>query len=288
MKNPREKRRFVVFIGRALIHRKTLKELLAWFNGDELRRKMLSNNSFPIEQATRAFFYHNSNLTERINLIKAHIAFLQETLQEEYFLRLTDISDNGVSVWQSTYNEKNWQVLLRTEGGQRKEGMLSLEMNLGNDHLYQIMFWFAPDEKGDMSLWIGALQGPNMPNAREVIKEITKYCHRYRTKNLILYMLQAVARGLNIKHIYAVSNEGYYANNHIRRDRKLKTDFGEFWQEAGGHITTDPRFYELPLREPRKTVEEIPTRKRADYRKRFAFQDAIDEVITENVKKMMR
>ena len=101
-------------------------------------------------------------------------------------------------------------------------------------------------------------------------------------------MTQAVARALALKHIYAVSNEGYYANNHVRRDRKLKTDFGAFWAEAGGHVTKDARFYELPLTESRKTMEEVPTRKRAVYRRRFAFQDDVDAQIAAAREKLGR
>ena len=99
----------------------------------------------------------------------------------------------------------------------------------------------------------------------------------------MLYMVRATARALSLQHIYAVSNEGYYANNHIRRDRKLKTDFGAFWEEAGGHVTDDPRFYELPLTEARKTETEIPTRKRATYRRRYAMLDAIDASVASSM-----
>jgi uncharacterized protein VirK/YbjX len=172
--------------------------------------------------------------------------------------------------------------------GQRKEGLLSVNMHVGDTTLYQIMFWLNTDKNGDESMWIGAMQGPNVANANEIIKDITKRSHRYRTKNLILYMTMAVARNFKCKHIYAVSNEGYYAMNHIRKDRKLKTDFGVFWEEVGGHRTNDHRFYEIPLVEPRKTMEEVPTRKRAVYRKRFAFQDDVDIQIETNMQKIMR
>lgn len=91
-----------------------------------------------------------------------------------------------------------------------------------------------------------------------------------------------------MKHIYAVTNAGYYAQNHVRRDRKLKTDFGAFWEEAGGRPTEDPRFDELPLVEPRKTMEEVPTRKRAVYRRRFAFLDDVDAQIAANMVKVLR
>lgn len=154
--------------------------------------------------------------------------------------------------------------------------------------MYQIMFWFDKDKCGNDALWIGAMQGPNMDEAKDIIKKITKRCHGYRTKNLILYMTQAVARALDVDKIYAVTNYGYYANNHIRLDRKLKTSFSDFWREAGGLETDDKRFYELPLVEPRKTMDEVPTRKRAVYRRRFELLDEIDETVGQAIAKLRR
>ena len=86
----------------------------------------------------------------------------------------------------------------------------------------------------------------------------------------------------------SVSNTGYYANNHIRLDRKLKTDFGAFWEEIGGWETDDHRFYELPLVYPRKTMEEVPTRKRAVYRRRFAMLDEIDQEVQKRIEALLR
>ena len=150
-----------------------------------------------------------------------------------------------------------------------------------------MIFWLSPNPSGEPSLWIGAMQGPNMEDAREIVKRATKLCHAYRTKNLILYATQAVARALGAAHIYAVTNEGYYTNNHLRMDKKLKTDFSDFWREAGGKETEDKRFDELPLIEPRKTMEEVPTRKRAVYRRRFAMLDELDAAVAENMKNAM-
>jgi len=160
------------------------------------------------------------------------------------------------------------------EPGQRKEGLLSVVLWLGDVPFYQIIFWINTAADGTPAMWIGAMQGPNMAHAQDVVKQATKACHSYRTKNLVLYVAQAAARALGLRHIYAVTNEGYYANNHIRMDRKLKTDFSEFWREAGGIETKDMRFMELPLTEKRKTMEEVPTRKRAVYRRRFASRIA--------------
>lgn len=285
--NPREVHRLLVFIGRSLLHTSSLRELMDFFTHDALRQRIFAKNPFPLEQVTRAFFYANSTFQERMMLIKTHYMLLQEKLQPKWAEKLACFNGN-YEIWKSADEDIQWNALLTFEPGQRKEGLLSLDMRLDGQHLYQIMFWLNKDKQGEDALWIGAMQGPNRADAKDVVKETTKRAHRYRTKNLILYMTMAVARSFGCRHIYAVSNEGYYANNHVRRDRKLKTDFGAFWQEAGGHVAEDKRFYEIPLIEPRKTMEEVPTRKRAVYRKRFAFQDDVDAQIAANLEKIAK
>ena len=281
MKNPREVHRWIVFVGRSILHYSVIRRLYRFFQKNEVRQQIFAINKFPIEQVTRAFFYKGSTFSEREKLIRAHFEFLQSKLQAPSMVRLN--TWKWQEIWKASEEDIDWQTSIGFAPGQRKEGLMSLIMHLDGAELYQMMFWFAKDKNGEDSLWIGAMQGPNMANAKDIIKDITKRSFRYRTKNLILYMTQAVARSFEVKHIYAVSNEGYYANNHVRRDRKLKTDFGAFWEETGGHITTDSRFYEIPLVEPRKSMEDVPTRKRAVYRKRFAFQDDVDAQITKHM-----
>lgn len=286
LSNWREKRRYWTFCIRVARHRRKMQELYDWFRSDSQRAEMLADNPFPIEQVTRGFFYAGSTFEERLALVKNHFILLQKIFKPDYAVRLGKRNAEYV-VWESPYEDICWNAMLNFEEGQRKEGLLVLKMTLGREDLYQMMFWLGYDKRNEPSLYIGAMQGPNMENARDVVKEITKRSHRYRTKNLILYMTQAVARSIGMKHIYAVSNSGYYANNHLRLDRKLKTDFGEFWAEAGGTVTGDERFYEIPLVETRKTEAEIPTRKRAVYRKRFAFQDEADRQIEEKLRDIL-
>lgn len=282
LNNWRECHRFIVFIARAMIHANGMKKLLAFFHENEARQAILAENGFQAEQVTRAFFYAGSTFQERLELIENHILFEESIFTTEWVIRLN--TDKAFPIWQAKDEGPVWNAMLKLAPGQRKEGLLSIIMRLDDIELYQMMFWFNKNREGEYSLYIGAMQGPNVEHARNLVKEVTKRAHRYRTKNLILYMTQAVARAVGVAHIYAVSNEGYYAMNHLRTNRKLKTDFGAFWEEAGGHVTEDPRFYELPLIEHRKTMEEVPTRKRAVYRKRFAFQDDVDTQISDNIK----
>lgn len=284
MQNPREVHRFVVFVIRCMLHPFRMQRLERFFHSTPLMERIAAEYGFVYEQPTRAFFYNKSTFSERAQLVEEHMSYLAEKMKEQDFLDL--YAEKRKLLWQSTDEGEELRLCLSYHPGQRKEGLLSLVLSCDAGELYQMIFWIAKDHQGEWSLWIGAMQGPNMENARDVIKRITKRCHAYRTKNLILHVTQETARALGLKHIYAVTNYGYYANNHIRRDRKLKTDFSQFWEEAGGKPCDDERFYELSLIEYRKTMDEIPTRKRAVYRRRFALLDDIDQSIAEAIKKI--
>ena len=286
MSNPREYRRYLVFRIRCAWNRGRMRRLWDYFHSTPTLEKISEVFPFVYEQPSRAFFYHRSTFEERAALVEAHFSFLTGKLREEALLSV--YGGSSVLLWEGPkLDEIPLSLYLFIEPGQRKEGLLSVILRLERKPLYQIVFWIAPDKAGRPSMWIGAMQGPNMEDAREIVKRVTKLCHAYRTKNLILHAAQTVARSLGLSRIFAVTNEGYYANNHLRADRKLKTDFSDFWLEAGGKDTDDSRFDELPLIEPRKTMEEVPTRKRAVYRRRFEMLDEMDASVKEHIKEAM-
>ena len=141
-----------------------------------------------------------------------------------------------------------------------------------------MMFWVGlSPETGKPALFVGALQGTTLGN--EAVKAMTKKFFGYRTKNLIFYGLRTAAGLMGAETIYAVTNAGYYAMNHVRMDRKLKTNFGDFWAECGGTPTRDPRFYEIPLEEHRRDLSELKPSKRANHRRRYELMDQMAESI---------
>ncbi|MBE8950154.1 MAG: DUF535 domain-containing protein [Quinella sp. 3Q1] len=285
LNNPREAHRFAVFVARCLLHPQRMSRLEKFFAQSELLAKVAAGYPFVYEQATRAFFYHRSTFEERARLIEENMSFLSARFNEDFMLKL--YGDKKIELWRLPLDETlgDMNLVLCAESGQRKEGLAAVMFNLPDEvPVYQILFWIARDAEKNWAMWIGAMQGPNVDDAKDLVKRITKKCHAYRTKNLILYAAQSVARSLGVKKIFAVTNEGYYANNHVRRDRKLKTSFSDFWAEAGGTPTNDARFFELPLVETRKTADEIPSHKRAQYRRRFAMLDELDAAIAETLR----
>lgn len=277
----KEYKRYVVFQVRCRLHSKNIDDILNFFDANDLRRRMLLGCPSLVEQTTRSFFYKGSTWDERIKLVKNHIQILEDKCDSKLLERLY-ASNERIRVWEDGYLDKPLGMDLWFHGGQRKEGCLSLVLNYEGEELYQIMFWLNKNKAEETVLFIGALQGPQ--NGSEIIKDLTKAFFGYRTKNLIFYGIRCVSEAFGVKEIYAVANEGYYAMNHIRRDRKLKTDFGEFWQECEGFVSDDKRFYVIPVEEARKPLEEIASKKRAQYRRRFAKLDEISDSIANSLK----
>lgn len=284
--NSREARRFLVFEVRCYLHSGRMQELYDFFTADPILDKLVKAYPFAYEQATRSVFYKGSSFAERRDLIEAHLSFMKDYFKESVCLGL--YQKKTYLLWESQDEGEPLRFSFEFHPGQRKEGLLALVLRFGDEYLYQMMLWIAPNKQGEMSLWIGAMQGPNMENARDVVRKVTRRCHSYRTKNFILHATQEAAKALGLTHLYGVTNYGYYANTKKRIDKKLKTSFTDFWEESGGRALEDRRFYELPMTEYRKTMEEIPTRKRNNYRKRYALLDEVDAAIAKEIKALLK
>lgn len=277
----KEWKRYIVFLTRCHFHKNQIKDLLNFLEATPLRQEMLRHTTSFVEQTTRQFFYKNSTWDERIGLVKNHLTYLETVLNDDALAKLYARGER-LNLWEDLYEEKPLTLALWFHAGQRKEGCLSLVLTLAEEELYQIMFWLSPSPAdGQPSLWIGALQGT--PNGSEIIKGLTKAFFGYRTKNLIFYGIRNVASALQCEHLYAVSNAGYYAMNHVRADRKLKTSLDDFWRECEGNPCEDGRFFELPITEYRKTMEELKPSKRAQHRRRFAKMDEITTAVQNNL-----
>ncbi len=284
----KEMKRYLVFRARCRMHKDIIEDVLDFFAATELRKKILEGTPSFIEQVTRAFFYKGSDYPDRAALVKNHILFMEKHFTPESIAKLYAEADENtnsgkrLTLWEDVFEDRPLRMNLLFYAGQRKEGCLSLALTWDDEDLYQIMFWFGPDmEKTGDAIWIGAMQGT--PNGSDVIKRLTKAFFGYRPKNLIFYGIRNLARCLRLQRIYAVTNEGYYAMNHVRSDRKLKTDFAAFWQECEGiECAGDSRFYAIPVEEHRKDMSELKPSKRAQHRRRFEKMDQIDAAFDES------
>ena len=98
MDNPREQRRFVVFVVRAMLHHRELQQLLAFFEEVPIKQEISRGNPFFYEQVTRQFFYKGSTFTERNQLIRENVDILVAAFSADS-LRQLYVEKKGIQLW---------------------------------------------------------------------------------------------------------------------------------------------------------------------------------------------
>ena len=277
----RETRRVVLHTVRSMSRRQQMNRLENYFANYKPDPELLQRQIGLYELMTRIFLYKDSTVDERLDAIINHFDYIQnvftdEAIQFMYSVDkdnfLDDVSriKRGLTVWQS--EELKMKAQLYYGAGQRKEGLLTLLLTLESQGVYHANFRFGKGFNGEKAMWIGTIQGykDGLANA----KTATKKMFGYRPKNFIMYLLRLIAQQCGVETIYAVSDEGFYANTHLVRGHRAKVaELDSLWQESGGELSKDPRFYVIPLEEYRKPIEEIKSQKRSQYRKRYDMLD---------------
>ena len=292
----RETRRVVLHTARSLGRRQHMKRLENYFANYKPDPELLHRQIGLYELMTRIFFYKDSTATERLDGIINHFNYIQniftdEAIQSMYSIDKDNLLDDvsrikrGIVVWKS--KELDMKAQLYYDAGQRKEGLLTLLLTLENQGVYHANFRFGKGFNGEPAMWIGTVQGykDGLDNA----KTVTKKMFGYRPKNFIMFLLRHIAVICKVESIYAVSDEGFYANTHLVRGHRAKVaELNPLWEESGGVVCSDKRFFKIPLEEYRKPIEEIKSQKRSQYRKRYDLLDQYQEEVQENLKPYLK
>ena len=292
----RETRRVVLHTVRSMGRRQKMNRLENYFANYKPDPDLLHRQIGLYELMTRIFFYKDSTATERLDGIINHFDYIQniftdEAIQSMYSIDKDNLLDDvsrikrGIVVWQS--EELDMKAQLYYGAGQRKEGLLTLLLTLENQGVYHANFRFGKGFNGEPAMWIGTVQGykDGLDNA----KTVTKKMFGYRPKNFIMFLLRHIAVICKVESIYAVSDEGFYANTHLVRGHRAKVaELNPLWEESGGVVCSDKRFFKIPLEEYRKPIEEIKSQKRSQYRKRYDLLDQYQEEVQENLKPYLK
>jgi uncharacterized protein VirK/YbjX len=124
-------------------------------------------------------------------------------------------------------------------------------------------------------LVIGGLQGPRRSVSHEVIKVATRACHGLFPKRILIEFFGLLAAECGITRITGVSDNGHVfraLRYRLSKGRHFHASYDEFWASIEGKQLNKYR-WQMPLQQERKTLESIASKKRAEYRRRFALLD---------------
>jgi len=122
---------------------------------------------------------------------------------------------------------------------------------------------------------IGGFQG-GIDNA--MMRTLTKTCHGMRPHNLLFFCATEFCRALGCETICGISRENHISNQKNKTKERIQFDYNNFWgdftdqQEHGG-------WYTMTCQYPLKPIEDVKSKKRGMYRKRYLMLDQISSSI---------
>jgi uncharacterized protein len=157
-----------------------------------------------------------------------------------------------------------------------REGGLVLNLFIDSFRAFSLAFSLRREEDGEMTAWIGGVQGRNRDDMLETYRTLTKLLHGLRPRDFLLEVLKMLLRQLAVARLFAVKDTARHHRHPFFGGMKQATqNYDEIWTDRGG-VVVDASFFELPLSAERRDEATIKPNKRSMYRKRFDFLDAVD------------
>lgn len=196
--------------------------------------------------------------------------------QSQSMQTLSSYFNQGVVLWQQSFEQLNVTVLMQYDHRMRFEGQLSLKLLLNGDEAYFVNFVLDGD-----TAKVAGVQG--VKDHKDLYKTFTKQLHGLRPQNLIWMAFLDWCKAIGIVQVLGVRPEWHVYQNETKSQAKIGFDYETFWQEVGGE-GLDEVWYVLPIDYPHKPIEEVEQKKRSLYRKRYALLDEVRVVIEARVK----
>jgi len=167
-----------------------------------------------------------------------------------------------------------------------REGCAALNIFHGDVRLFSVAF--ALDKQRDsLVAVIGGIQGRNLPGIQDEYHAMTKAAFGVRPRDLSIVTFKAFCRAIGVDSIQAVADDcrhhrsPFFGNKSEKLQRSINYD--EAWLDRGG--TRHGEFFLIPVKRTDRADEEIPARKRALYRKRYAMLDEIEADMIRGVRR---
>ena len=202
-------------------------------------------------------------------------------------LLLSHWSTNGATLALLTgKNGEQYRIQLAALSMLDKEGESTLVFCDENDTVLAEMTFTLCQCRGKPTLFIGGLQGAKSWVPHENIQTATKACHGLFPKRLLLETACHLAPLLQAVQIQAVGNDThiYRSWRYAKKKKdKLHADYDSFWLSMGGEPGNDG-YFTLPDVITRKPMDEIASKKRAEYRRRYELLDSLAAQVNSNIR----
>jgi uncharacterized protein len=167
------------------------------------------------------------------------------------------------------------------------EGELTVSLFKSDQRLYSLTFTLG-QIGAELAAYAGGLQGLGSQEAIGIYRSLTHYMHGLRPRDLLVTAFRLLCGSLGVARILAISDSKRICSNSYHcPGEQIFSSYDSAWIECGG-VPMDDAFFELSPRLTQRSEKDIPSRKRAQYRRRYAMVDAIAQQIGHAVAQVPR
>lgn len=238
------------------------------------------------EKPFRPYLHRSLGSEERCHVLLQHYQFMSRHAPENLVKALISNQPFLLNENSLLHLGEPLAINLTYAKHMQQEGELTLSLGpLGSLHTMWQHAWIASmtftvrQSADGWELVVGGVQGGHVDTGKQDAKTATHVFHGLRPKHLLIHVLREMAACWGIARIYGISNTSHSLTRKRYRGRiRIKSSYDELWREAGGQVSGDG-YYELPVRVERRSLASVPSRKRAQYQRRFQLLDSIDAEI---------
>ncbi|XBS68683.1 VirK/YbjX family protein [Acerihabitans sp. KWT182] len=265
----------IKFAARSLLHPMLSLRILGNIATNPVWREAFSVQTKLPDKIHKPYLYSGLSVRQRASALIDHYHYIENI--ENVPLRKAFLSAQGRVIASFTGKEGElFTVKMGSIGKSEREGETNMFLYMGETRLAALTFCLVRRPEGAVAI-VGGFQGANRSTPHELIKQATKSCYGLFPKRLLLESLLRIVKRLDIKRILAVSDAGHIFNSLRYRRRKkdvFMASYDEFWDSINA-IPYSTSLYDIPLTIPRKEMDDLPSKKRSEYRKRYALLDEL-------------
>lgn len=264
LKQLREKLRYY---GYKTLHDKQCAQLIDFLNQNPLWQPLFTQEYYRFNALLTTYCDKRFSAGDRLKAIIDNLCLAEEKFGNQcchqllfkQHILLSELTDD-LNLWLNINHidpfEGYFSISLRTRAGER---------------VYDASFTFLRPNK----LLIASIQGPSSENAQELVKQATKALHGTRPMFMLVNAFKVLAKKWGCELVGIPHKaQGKYR---LSARSKILFDYNEFWQENHGEYRDS--YWFLPLEIERKSLDDIASKKRSMYRKRYEMFDKMREDI---------
>ncbi len=232
----------------------------------------LQRSSLLLKVLTKPYINRRWGFQKRAHMIATHYRLVG--VLDLPFFNFPD--DQYWNCTQFELDQRPFRIVIDRPSWMRSEGEVCVSLFAGVDRLYSLAFSIGGTADSPRLL-VGAIQGAADVVDGSLYSNITKLFHGIRPRDMMVHIVKIMAQHVGCTELWAVSDACHQSvgrGNQFARASK----YDGIWLENGG-TPNDAGFFVMCTTLHRRADEDIPARKRALYRRRYALLGTLAENI---------